>query len=397
MNFAITPQREIRPLPYGVYSGTVVVLCIAGFAISAYLAVSHYRLYTDVSYQSFCALTKAINCDTVSQSSYAVFGRLPVAVWGMAGYALLLLLSLAAGSPSARPDRLWTIGLVLVLCYSTVSIFLALISALRIKSYCILCIASYGVNFLLVFFVWVIRRRFHAGPIWAALAADLGFLREQRRFYLAPCAVFVIAVASAYLAFPTYWRVAAPVASAPIPSGLTAEGHPWIGAEEPQVEITEFSDYQCFQCRKMHYFLRRLVAQHPRTLRLVHRNFPLDHEFNPIVKTPLHIGSGRMALIGIHAAQTRKFWETNDRLFEAAAAGETILLPKLAAETGLDGRELAAALEHPPYRQLLMRDIHQGIKHGIAVTPSYMICGAIHPGGIPSEILKSLIEKGDRR
>ncbi|MBU3949567.1 MAG: hypothetical protein KJ826_15285 [Proteobacteria bacterium] len=43
-------------------------------------------MYTDIGYESFCAISKAINCDTVSQSPYSVFLGVPLAIWGVAGY-----------------------------------------------------------------------------------------------------------------------------------------------------------------------------------------------------------------------------------------------------------------------------------------------------------------------
>jgi len=62
-----------------VYFGAVLALCLAGLAVSLYLAISHYRIHTETGYQSFCALSKAINCDTVSESPYSVWWGLPLA------------------------------------------------------------------------------------------------------------------------------------------------------------------------------------------------------------------------------------------------------------------------------------------------------------------------------
>ena len=69
------PKTPAQPLSYGVYLGSVLGLCIAGFLLSIYLAVSHYRVHTDVGFQSFCALSKAFNCDTVSQSAILCSGE----------------------------------------------------------------------------------------------------------------------------------------------------------------------------------------------------------------------------------------------------------------------------------------------------------------------------------
>ena len=181
-----------------------------------------------------------------------------------------------------------------------------------------------------------------------------------------------------------------------VPSGVTAEGHAWIGAEQPVLEITEFTDYQCFQCRKMHFYLRELVARYPDKIRLAHRNYPMDHEFNPIVKEPFHSGSGRMALLAIHGAASGAFWELNDLLFERAGSGGPNPPRGLAAETGIDQRLLSAALAHEPYRAHLLRDIREGMKLGIVGTPSYLIDGKVYEGAIPPEVLQPVIEGAEK-
>jgi protein-disulfide isomerase/uncharacterized membrane protein len=381
----------IRPLPFGVYVGTVLCLSLVGLAVSVHLAVSHYRLFTDVGYQSFCALTKSINCDTVSQSPYAVLGNLPVAVWGVFGYALFLSLTLFCMSPAGRRVRIWALCLSVALVFSGSSLFFAAISTFFIGSYCLLCIVTYGINLLLVYFVWLIRRRFPGGPFRPALSSDVGFLWEKRRFSIPVLVTLGVVALSLHAAYPQYWKLSLPAPSTAVKVGVTPEGHPWIGAEAPDFEIVEFSDYLCFQCRKMHYYLRHLIAQHPDKLRLVHRNFPMDHEFNPLVAEPFHVGSGNLALFAVHALAAGKFWQMNDRLYEAVNDMQMIAINKLALETGLDARELSAALRHQPYRQMLTRDIREGMKHKITGTPSYLIGGKVFQGGIPAEILKSII------
>jgi uncharacterized membrane protein len=79
-------DKRIDPLPFPIYFWTIFFLIIAGLANATYLSISHYRVYTDIGYRSFCAISKAINCDTVSQSPYSIFLGLPVPIWGIIGY-----------------------------------------------------------------------------------------------------------------------------------------------------------------------------------------------------------------------------------------------------------------------------------------------------------------------
>jgi protein-disulfide isomerase/uncharacterized membrane protein len=352
--------------------------------------VSHYLLFSDLSYQSFCALTKSINCDTVSQSPYAVLGRMPVAAWGAFGYALYLVLAAFAAGEQGRGGRIWALCLAAAWVFSAASTAFAYISSVKIRSYCILCIATYAVNFLLVYMAWLIRRRFPAEKLPSALGRDLRWLWEKRRLSVPLFGAWALALVSVYAMYPAYWNLVMPPPAASVPSGYTPEGNPWIGAEKPVVEIAEFSDYQCFQCRKMHFFLRHLVARYPDALRLVHFHYPMDSEFNPVLKQPFHIGSGKMALLAIHAAAAGRFWEMNDFLFDHAGESHAIDLVEAARATGLDAAELSAALNHVPYRVILQRDLRHGIRLGLHGTPSFIIDGKVYQGTIPAEILALL-------
>jgi uncharacterized membrane protein len=75
-------SKPVIPLPFPVYFWTFVGLAIMGLADAIYLSISHYRVYTDIGYASFCAISKAINCDTVSQSPYSILWGAPVPVLG---------------------------------------------------------------------------------------------------------------------------------------------------------------------------------------------------------------------------------------------------------------------------------------------------------------------------
>jgi protein-disulfide isomerase/uncharacterized membrane protein len=390
--FDASTGKKIKRLPYRVYVAAVLVLCLAGLALSGYLAVSHYRVHTDPGYHSFCALSKAINCDTVSSSPYSILWGLPVAVWGMAAYGFMLILASFAGYNPYEGRQLWASILLTAMLFSLSSLVFAGISAFKIGSYCILCIATYAINFFLVYMGWIIRRRYRAQPFLSSLSADLRLLWSQRKIVIPAMTAFGVGLLMTRLFFPAYWEAQPPAASIHVRSGVTADGHPWIGAEQPLLEIVEFSDYQCFQCRKMHFYLRTLVATHPEKIRLVHRNYPMDHEFNPIVREPFHVGSGLMALLAIHAAASAKFLEVNDLLFYLVTQRREIRITEIAAKTGMDSQLLAAALQQESYHRQLRKDIRDGIKLGIQGTPSYLINGRVYEGSIPVEILKPVLE-----
>ena len=307
-------KKNTIPLPFSIYFWTISILALAGLMDSIYLTISHYRVYTDIGYRSFCAISKAINCDTVSQSPYSIFIGLPVPVWGIIGYTFFLSLLPLARMKNEEKKRIWPLLFLFALIFSGYSLILAFISTFIIHSYCIMCIVSYAVSFLLLFYTWIIRRRFKGEDIFNGLKLDFALLLKKKAIILPILGIFFIGILSVKFVFPSYWHIRAPQLNSRVSTGITENGYPWIGAQEPILTIVEFADYQCFQCKKMHFFLRHLIEKHPDKIRLVHRHFPMDHNFNPLVKAPFHVGSGQMALLAIYAATKGNFFRNKSLL-----------------------------------------------------------------------------------
>ena len=383
-------QKVIRPLAFGVYFWTVVILAFAGLVDSVYLSISHYRIYNDVVYESFCAISHAINCDTVSQSPYAVFMHLPVPIWGTIGYVFFLLLLMITGTSPEREQRVWGIMLLVSVIYSTYSIILSIITIAYIHSYCIMCILVYAINFLLVYFCWLTRRRFDPQPVFVAIRSDLRYLWRRPKITTLTIAPFLGGVFLLWSFLPSYWNFQPSIWATSQPSGLTSDGHPWIGSEDPKLIITEFTDYLCFQCSKMNYHIRKLMVRYPGQIKVIHRHFPMDHTVNPIVQKPVHTGAGSLALLAIYAITEDKFWLTNDYLFANARFTSSIDLRSLADEIGLDYEKLSRSIKNDVFRRKLENDIKDGLRLGVKGTPTYLINGSIYHGQIPPKILQQI-------
>jgi protein-disulfide isomerase/uncharacterized membrane protein len=382
-------KKEIVPLPFAAYFIPTMLLALGGLADSIYLAISHYRVYTDIGYSSFCAISQSINCDTVSQSPYSILFNVPVPVWGVWGYLVFVLILAKAWSERKKDKDGWALLQSIALGFTLYSVILAFLSTYFIHSYCIMCILSYGINLLLLFYTWLIRRRFKLPSVGPGLRRDLGMLWRSLPMRMGSGGLAAAALA-AVLFFPPYWTLSATMPTTDdVPTGLTADGHPWIGAAEPELEIIEYADYLCFQCRKMHRYLRQLVARYPDRIRLVHRHFPMDHEVNALVKEPFHVGAGKMALLAIYAAEQGRFWALNDALFASAARHQTLDLKRLAEQTGLDLSGMRSALtRRPDLLRKLARDIADGYKLEITGTPAFIIDGQVYLGQIPPALLE---------
>lgn len=383
-------QKNI--LPYRYYSTPVLILLLLGIADSIYLAYSHYQNYTDINFSSFCALSKSINCDTVSQSAWSILLGIPLAYWGVFAYTFFLIIFLATLRRAKNSEYLWYLLFGLGLAYTVASIYFGYISATKIKAYCILCLASYAISFSLSFYSWIILRRFSAGPFWAGLKK--GMLYIVSSWHLKSSILILVSIMVLLkTCIPPYWQYTFPPLSPTISHGITEEGNPWIGAETPEINIHEYADYLCFQCRKMHLILRRLITENPGKIKLIHHHYPMDHEFNKIiVPEPFHVGSGKMAMIAIYATSKNKFWEMNDALYILGQKKQSFDTRTLAEMTGFSSGELAAAAQHPQIREVLLHEIRQGMKLEITGTPTYVIDGEVYQGSIPPATLNKIMQ-----
>jgi uncharacterized membrane protein/protein-disulfide isomerase len=388
----IHPKHAIKPLPYWVYFSTSFLLTLIGFATTLYLSLSHFRVYTDMGYKSFCAISRSINCDTVSQSAHAILLGMPLAVWGSIGYLFILVLLLYAWRVNARPSRMWAAIQVSTALFCIFDLYLAWISLYRINSACIMCILTYAVNFALLYFSWITRKRFNQIPTFACLKADAAHFRASSRKATFVLLVFITITVSGALFYPKYWQYELPPPAVNLSTGHTLEGQPWVGAEIPQLVIHEYSDYLCFQCAKMHSYLRELVNQYPDKIRLVHHHFPMDNAYNPLVEDAFHVGAGQMALLALYADESGKFWQMNDLLFEFGRRKEPVGMRKLAEMLDMDFKAMARSKQEPVLLKRLWSDIRSGMKYKVTATPSFIIKGKVYQGIIPAVALDKIIK-----
>jgi protein-disulfide isomerase len=117
----------------------------------------------------------------------------------------------------------------------------------------------------------------------------------------------------------------------------------------------------------------------------------MDDAVNPIVKEPFHVGSGKMALMAIHATSQNRFWQMNDILFEMARESNVIDVRELAARLGMDPKTLARSVNDPAARQLLQHDILSALKLQISGTPAFVINENVYLAQIPPEIIRTAL------
>ncbi len=382
-------DKPFKPLAFPYYLFLVIVIVLVGLGDSIYLAFSHYWVHTDIGYQSFCAISHSLNCDTVAQSPYAILLGVPVSVWGIWGYGFFLSLLVFSWLKEANKSRMWTLLFLMALGFSLFSLFLAIVSTYWINSYCIMCILSYAVNLMLLYFSWLVNNRFGCEPFAKSVCLDVRYLLTYPKSLGVILSFFGIGAVLMIFFFPPYWQFEPLKISHEISRGMTENRHPWIGSEKPELVIEEFSDYMCLQCKKMHFFLRSMIQAYPEKIRLIHRHFPMDHTFNPIIKEPFHIGSAKLALVAIYFTEQGKFWEVNDVLFSLSRQTESINILDLAKQAGLTLEDIKPVSQESALWKILQQDIEAGIEYKLTGTPGFVIDGKVYIGKIPASVFHS--------
>ena len=113
----------------------VALLALAGTGIAAYLTYAWYAEATIA-----CATG---GCETVQSSSYAKLAGIPVPVLGLVGYLGILATALVPG------DQARAVGAALALAGLAFSGYLLLVQIFAIGAFCLWCLASDLVMFLL--------------------------------------------------------------------------------------------------------------------------------------------------------------------------------------------------------------------------------------------------------
>ncbi|RLB58753.1 MAG: hypothetical protein DRI90_16335 [Deltaproteobacteria bacterium] len=178
-----------------------------------------------------------------------------------------------------------------------------------------------------------------------------------------------------------------------IQMGRDEQGHQWVGAAEPKKVVHEFTDYECPFCRKAHMRMRALVSRNPTSLRVVHRNFPLDQACNSSITRPFHQRACVLAKVAYCAGQQGRFWEMNDYLFQHASSirKREPSGRQLAERLELDLDKFDCCLTSSEAAEHLKRDIEAGLKLNIRGTPTFVVDGQVSAGGLPEAVVAELL------
>lgn len=372
-------RARSAPLPRAPrgYSVALAALSGAGIAVSAYLTYAHQRLINEPGWESFCAISTSLNCDTVITSPFGTLVGVPLSALVLWFY--LLIGTLAASALTRRRWALPQSPTVLLLAAGAVATLvsagLAAVSAFWIGAWCLLCIVLYAANVGILVVAWR-AFRLTGEDVPNRLAEEWRYWRRHRAKTARAIGMAVAALAGVIFASTRDWGGSSSVCRAV--AGV---------APDAPITVVVYSDFQCPACRRLNGALRRL-RDHPR-LRIVDQHFPLDRACNPSVKRGPHPGACLQARAAICAAAQQQETAFSDDVFRNDVRDESSL-SELAGTLGLDRARFDACLKSSETAKRLEDEIGAAIDAGVHATPTVFVNGQQDVGSLSSEDLACL-------
>lgn len=140
----------MSPRPGWLFT-TISLLAVVGIAVSSVSLYHHYGS----SKTNFCDFGESFNCDIVNRSTYSSIFGIPVALIGILGYALLLVMATLYRAKAEAPT--------ILMAFSTLglgfAIYLTYIEWFVLGTWCILCLSSLVTIVLITVFSSVLLAR----------------------------------------------------------------------------------------------------------------------------------------------------------------------------------------------------------------------------------------------
>lgn len=153
----------------------------------------------------------------------------------------------------------------------------------------------------------------------------------------------------------------------------------WEGAENGDVVLVEFFDYNCGYCRSSLPDLAKLAAQDGK-LKIVYRELPILSDL-----------SAKAAKVSLLAAEQGKYMPFHEALYDAGPVSRESIL-SAAAKAGIDRKATESAMSDDRFDKEIESNLELARSLGASGTPTFVIGNQILNGAVGYDALKAAVE-----
>ncbi len=397
------------------YGWLLITAALAGFGICLYLYSFHIALLMgEIKGGLLCGSGNGLGCNAVSSSPYNNFLGIPLASWGAVFYGALTILgigSLIFRKDCGRVFIRW--AFLLTLAGLAIDLYLAHTMIFRIHAVCGLCLATYGINLvLLLALAHQIWREPKPRLPWLAILPGKKDDQEAAHYYRNVIKGLLIGV----ILFTTIIGLAGSQLLARSLTGsdkqrlakvtenlsrqkvhsLEAKERPFMGSEAAGLTVVEFSDFLCPYCAKAAKFLKLAGSSNHDRARFVFRHYPLDKDCNPRLSSNFHPGACLLAEGAVCAQEQGKFWDYHDIAFETKENISPSVVQNIADKVGMDAAAFNSCLDSGRGLKIVVEDIQAAIDAGVTGTPTLFINGRKLRGVPKPWVLNELLKFSEK-
>jgi protein-disulfide isomerase len=164
---------------------------------------------------------------------------------------------------------------------------------------------------------------------------------------------------------------------------ISLAGDPVRGPANAKLTVVEFSDFQCPYCSKAVDETKELLRRHPKEVKLVFKQFPLDS----------HSEAEFGAEVALAAQAQGKFWEMHDLLYAGFPDLTKKRIDDYARQLKLDMAKFNADLASHKYKARVLAEEKEGEEAGVAGTPTFFFNGRRYNGTFDMASVMPILKK----
>lgn len=162
----------------------------------------------------------------------------------------------------------------------------------------------------------------------------------------------------------------------------------FVGSNDASVTLVEFGEYENDECAKANEVVKQLLKDYEGKIRFNFRHFPL---------TRIHQRSLKASESAVAAAQSGKFWEMHNLLFENRRNLGTVSLKMYSREAGISNKKFLEQLVDGVYGWQVQDDLQEGIHRGVKEIPAFFVNDELVNGKPTYANLSAAIEEAIKK